>query len=224
MGESPWSTPFMLWAEKCGVLPKEEPNSFALAAMERGKKLEPQARAQYVKDTGIEMEADVNCEHPQYPFLRASLDGYSEKHDLLLEIKCAGKQDHASAIGGKIPTKYFPQVQMQLLVTGSPRCDYYSYDGERGIVVGVLADRVYQTQMLQELLKFWRLVQDVDPPKVVPKDLERIGRQLLDATAKLQRLAQAYEVVRKALTVSPTRSGAKTVGTRASGDDMETVK
>src|SRR5258707_6935375 len=108
LGASPWTSRFELWAYRTGLLPKPEFNAFALKAVERGNQLEPLACEVYEKMTGLSVQKNVNCEHDQYPFIRASLDGYIESNNTILEIKCPGKIDHAKAIEGENPDKYFP--------------------------------------------------------------------------------------------------------------------
>src|SRR3990172_7017919 len=72
MGVSPWMTALQLWEIKTG---KFKPSQESNWAMERGSRLEPKARAHYQLLTERDMTPALK-EHPEYPFLRASLDGF----------------------------------------------------------------------------------------------------------------------------------------------------
>ena len=167
MGVSPYKTRFQLWQEKTG----EETNDQGNWATRRGNELEPRARAQYE----LEMNQDMPpafMEHPHFPFIRASLDGYG--NNTVLEIKCPGKEDHALAVEGKVPEKYYPQLQHQLLVTSAAVAHYYSFDGERGALVQVVPDLPYIKTLLKELQSFWHLVQTRTPPEMVDRDYKTV--------------------------------------------------
>lgn len=166
MKVSPFKTPLELWQEKL-ELKEEQHSSFA---MERGKALEPKARAAYelINNTDMPPTVWVHDEHPQ---LIASLDGYNEEIKKCLEIKCVSREDHAIALKGSVPEKYYPQLQHQLLVTGTTSLDYFSFDGERGTLVEVKRDESYIQSLLQEELKFWELVKTKTPPPFTEQDI-----------------------------------------------------
>lgn len=166
MGVSPYRTPYQLWREKTSEEVLENKTNFA---MQRGSQMEPQARAQYELLTGNEIPAKLVI-HPKFNFLRASLDGYSEEKKICVEIKCPGKEDHAVALKGSAPAKYYPQVQHQLLVTGFDLCHYYSFDGEHGCLVIVKRDNDYIKNLLEKELEFWDLVQKRIAPAYTDAD------------------------------------------------------
>jgi putative phage-type endonuclease len=155
MGESGWTSPDELLAEKLGLRTVEENERMA-----RGRRLEPEARARYCREYGIKM-TPVCVSHDEYPWLRASLDGWNDEHRLVLEIKCPGYWTHVKALRGYVPDYYTAQVQHQLLVTGADRLHYASYfpdtdDSGRSFpdecqlaVVEVRPDPVYQDRLLE---------------------------------------------------------------------------
>ena len=200
MGVSPWTTRFQLWAEKTGTLPRPDFHPMAVKAMARGTFLEPYAREWYEKKTGLIVPAK-NCTHPVYEFIRASLDGFNEKHKVMVEIKCPGKADHAKALKGKTPDKYFPQIQQQFLVSGAERCDYVSFDGKDGVIVEVLPDPVYQKQLLNELMTFWKLVETKTPPSVSKDDLMSAITQLSEIVDKVNQAFDAIQLIAENLAV-----------------------
>src|SRR5271169_3503351 len=92
-------TPFTLYNDKVSDEPKKAPNE----AMQRGTRLEPIARELFELQTGIAMEPKVVVKD----WAMASLDGMSYNGDLILEIKCPGSRDHATALQGKVPEHYY---------------------------------------------------------------------------------------------------------------------
>jgi len=169
MGVSPWKTPLQLWEEKIGIGKPFQGNF----ATQRGTDMEPKARAAFELEIGDEFPPVV-AEHINYPFIRASLDGFNVGLDTILEIKCPGKDDHATAKAGKVPEKYWPQLQHQLLVTGAKCLFYYSYDGESGATVIVQPDLQYIENLLRQEIAFWDLVQNKIAPEMTDKDAATI--------------------------------------------------
>ncbi len=89
---------------------------------------------------------------------------------IMVEIKCPNKQDHSVALNKKIPEKYIPQVQHQLLVTGLDGMYYVSFDGSKGAIVEVQRDNAYIASMLEEEQKFWDLVLSKKAPELTERD------------------------------------------------------
>ena len=155
MGCSPWMTAEELFKEKIG---KKKPKKMT-EAMERGHRLEPAARAYYEFKSEIDF-IPITVEHPQYPFLRASLDGYNEEFKIILEIKAPGRETHLKALRGEVPEHYRIQCLHQLMVTGANRCDYFSFDGSRGVVVHVYPNAFDILTLREQELHFWECVQN----------------------------------------------------------------
>jgi len=170
MGVSPWSTPYKLWELKIGVVKESETGNWAT---NRGNKMEPIARADYELKYGRDMPARL-CEHATIPWLHASLDGFSADSKIILEIKCPGAEDHAKAVAGTVPEKYIPQIQHQLLVTGADVCHYYSFDGERGVLVEVKPDVEYCKKLFLAEQAFWDLVVNKEPPELCDRDYKKV--------------------------------------------------
>lgn len=175
MKVSPWKTPYQLWEEKTGKVQEPPANE----AMMRGNRLEPKARSTWELMSDCEMPACL-AEHARYPFIRASLDGLNLKSSRILEIKCPNLKDHQLAIEGKVPEKYFPQLQHQLLVTNVERAIYYSYSHNdetgqgSGVAVEVLPDKEYQEMLLEKEIEFWEKVTNDEPPEFIEKDFRPI--------------------------------------------------
>jgi hypothetical protein len=97
-------------------------------AMAWGTATEPQARVMYaIKNTTL-VEQVGFVKHPTLQWVGASPDGLVDE-DGLIEIKCPNTDTHLQTIlGDKAPSKYVPQMQMQMWVTGREWCDFVSYD------------------------------------------------------------------------------------------------
>lgn len=186
MSVSPYKTRIQLWEEKIGIAKPFEGNW----ATQRGTNLEPKARACYELEHGVEM-LPILAEHKEYPFIRASLDGYNAKLNRILEIKCPRRFDHEKALAGEVPEKYYAQIQHQFLVTGAFDAHYYSFDGEKGVTITVVPSVEYCEKLLNELIYFWDLVQKRIEPDPDPKrDYQKIQDDALFGYTEEWRIAK----------------------------------
>lgn len=172
MGVSPYKTRYELWLEKTGQREDEQPTW----AMQRGIDMEAKARAHYELKYNADMPPAV-VEHQQHPYLRASLDGFNGK--TVLEIKCPGKEDHALALNGIVPPKYYPQLQHQLMVTGAGCAHYWSFDGEKGVLLEVLPDLPYIVKLADIEMGFWKNVLERRPPELTDRDFKEVEDKAL---------------------------------------------
>jgi putative phage-type endonuclease len=160
MGVSPWKTPKALWEEKLSIRNSDIPS----IAMLRGVEMEDEARLVFEEMTGIYVFKRV-MQHPVYDWMIASLDGIDIEEKNIVEIKCPGKKDHAVALEGRVPDKYYPQLQHQLYVCNLPKIYYFSYNGTGGVVVEVMRNEEYQERLIKEELKFWDCILNFIPPE-----------------------------------------------------------
>lgn len=136
------------------------------AAMARGKRLEPTARQLYMQMTGINVRP-VCVIHDQYPWLRASLDGLSDDHKVVLEIKCpTSPGTHLCALRGYPPRYYRAQLQHQLAVTGCQELHFFTYFPDSGFppeqqiaLAKVRPDRVYISRLIERERRYWEHLQ-----------------------------------------------------------------
>jgi putative phage-type endonuclease len=170
LGSSKWATPYKCWQRKLGLIKEQASND----AMERGKRLEPEARAHFIERYGIDMKPAV-VESTGFEFLGASLDGLSDFGTSILEIKCGGAKLHEMAAQGIIPEYYLDQMQHQLLVTGVERCFYYSYDGKDGICINVYPDPDFLDKWIPKARAFWKCVAFMEPPALETSDYRDMG-------------------------------------------------
>lgn len=172
MESSLWMTPYKCWQRKLGLVEDEVTN----AAMERGKRLEPVARALFIAGSGIDVFPAV-VESIEFPFLGCSLDGITANKQLIVEIKCGGDKLHNMAKNGFIPQYYVDQIQHQLLVTGALKAIYYSYDGKEGIGIDVVPDPTFKKIFLVKAREFWKCVANAQEPPLSRKDYKDMSHK-----------------------------------------------
>jgi putative phage-type endonuclease len=101
---------------------------FTNAAMQWGTEHEPLARAEYEMMRGVFVEQVPFVDHPELEWCGASPDGLVDA-DGLVEIKCPNTATHIDYLLGKMPpSKYIPQMALQLVCTGRKWCDFVSFD------------------------------------------------------------------------------------------------
>lgn len=122
---NPFNTEQDLWEQKQIIRSGPTMN----AAMQRGHDLEPVARGLACKEFGINFEPVV-YESDDHPWAAASLDGYCQDNNIILEIKCPKEKTHLQTFDQIIPMYYQDQMQWQLMVTQAKRCYYFSYRPE----------------------------------------------------------------------------------------------
>jgi putative phage-type endonuclease len=167
MEVSPWSTPYKLWEQK--VLGKRTETN---AAMERGTDMEQAAREQFEADTGFLIVPCVVL-HPKHDWMVASLDGLDVEEKNIVEIKCPGREDHAVAKQGLVPSKYIPQLMHQMEVCEMDKAYYYSFTGQEGVIVILKRDEAYISKMLEAEKEFLQHLQELTPPRFSDKDIVR---------------------------------------------------
>lgn len=94
----------------------EDLESFSSYAMENGKLLEPQARIELSKYTGIEF-LEVGWIQSENPLVGVSPDGISECETIGCEIKCPQAKEHIrTCLDNEIPLKHIDQCIHNFLV------------------------------------------------------------------------------------------------------------
>jgi putative phage-type endonuclease len=140
--------------------------SFTNAAMEWGTATEPQARMAYEAHTGSFVEEKGFIDHPTIEGFGCSPDGLVGD-DGLIEIKCMNTANHVeTVIEGKPPSRYIPQMQCQMAVTGRQWCDFVAFDPRlpedlQLLVVRVDRNQEYIDQMEVEVKQFLSEVNDL---------------------------------------------------------------
>ena len=127
--------------------------------MQHGIEQECFARIKYEEKFDLFVEQIGFVKHPTIEFFGASPDGLVGD-DGMLEIKCPNSKTHIKYLNdGKPPSKYIPQMQCQMAVTGRKWCDFVSFDprmpeGLDFFVVRLNRDDVYIKEMETKVEKF----------------------------------------------------------------------
>jgi len=158
MGTSKFRTAYELFRLRRGIGPPPPPNPFLDRIRARGHLLEPIARRAYERHTGTTV-TPIIAESSIYPFIRASFDGYNAFDAIPVEIKCPGDTAHALAMKGIVPPEYFDQVQQQIFVAEAQFAHYYSFDGEKGVLLKVPRNQKRIDQILRGDHEFWHRLQ-----------------------------------------------------------------
>lgn len=160
-----YDSPYSLWRQQLDLDPPKEIN----AAMKRGIELEPEALACVEKEIGCKFEKVVAVSD-MFPWLGASFDGMS-KDGAIVEIKTPYKAQSAEEWWEKNEEVYYPQFQVQMLVSNEFHCTVYVYMGNgEGKFFDVPRDDSYINKMIPKLKEFYDFVQNLTPPPMIEKD------------------------------------------------------
>ncbi len=168
LGVSPWQTGYQLWAEKTGLVARQDDPAKA-RIFARGKRLEPVVLQMFEDETGLPVHnRNQRYQDPEYPFLAAEIDG--ETGDENIDAKTA--QPFARHLWGapgtdEIPIYYAAQFMHGLMVTGRKVCHVAA-------LIGLDDFRVFRVQRDDDLIQlirqkeiaFWDMVRSQIPPPV----------------------------------------------------------
>jgi len=191
LGESPWSTPLLLWRRKLGFEGEQKDN----AAMARGREKEPEALA-WVNETFAMCFAPTVVGSKNLHFAMASLDGYDQKQNIIAEIKWCNGDDHKEAKQNKIPKKYVGQVQWQLFCSDAKECWYISCHGDEKVIVKIQRDDAYLAEILTKVAEFYRCIIEMEEPPYSERDSVQIEdgdfQEMAETWKQANRLKKQY--------------------------------
>lgn len=200
MGVSPWKKPLGLWKEK--YLGE---GCFVNDAMRRGAELEPVIRAEYERISGKQVYPAVVV-HKHLHWLMASLDGMDLDEGCAVELKMANRVDHEGVRSGRVPVKYYPQLQHQMAATGFEEIDYFSYYEGEGLLLTVKRDANYIKDLLERERDFYKCLISGIPPEGsevfdISDDLawEKLVFEYINVKENLERAKAIEEDVRRDL-------------------------
>lgn len=148
--------------ERLTGLPTE---TFCSAAMQRGKDLEPQARAAYVFMQDCEVVEVGIIKHPKIEGSHCSPDGLCGEEGMV-EIKCCGDARHMEILDGSEPEdRYIKQCLWQLACTGRKWVDLVYYNPDWPTEMQMVVHRIERdesriTEMETEVTGFLSEVED----------------------------------------------------------------
>ena len=162
-GESPYKSPYALWAEKTGLLAPAEPGAEQAELFEIGHLMEPVLLELYERRTGRHAKrAPLMRVHPDLPWARASLDATAPVRRIV-EAKWSNATRWGSA---GIPDDVLLQVHWQMFVVGWDVADVVALVGRTPRVVEVVRDQGLVDEVAALAADFWRLVESRTPPPV----------------------------------------------------------
>lgn len=126
---------------------------YVSAAMQRGTIMEPEARAFYAFERGLDVEQVGFCLTDDGHF-GSSPDAVAG--DGVCEFKCPMRKTQVEYLLADIlPVKYKPQVHGHLVVTGAPWCDFMSYVPGMPPLLKRVEPGAYTDLLRDALAAFW---------------------------------------------------------------------
>lgn len=193
MEMSPYRTPLQLWQQMVGEgeAQKETEN------MKAGTMLESEIRA-YVEDELDMVFKPAVLESSIILWMSASLDGFSEDQNVILECKLNNKEKHELVRKKEISPDHYVQVQKQLLVSDADYCIYASKNGEEILITKVMKDQIAINEIIDAETEFWNRVINYDQPELTDKDFVarndkewvELERMYLDTVQRLEPLKE----------------------------------
>lgn len=217
LGQSPYKTPWRLWAEKTHCLKPQDlsKNPF----VRYGREHEPVARRAYESKTQDELL--VLCgEYDEDSRFRASFDGI-DKDGAPVEFKCPSQSTFNDVKSLKTESETFRlyniQVQHQMLVAGADHGHLVFYNGESAemIVFRIERDKRLIRRILREGDLFCEKVRKRNPPEKNPQrdffipegdaadQWKILASDIIDATQRIQDYENRIQQLR--LQVQPAR-------------------
>ena len=116
MGQNPWGSPLTVYLDKLSLAPEKTETE----AMRQGTDCEEVVAQRFTRETGIKLKrCNVIIQHPEYPWMLASIDRDVVGHNAGFEAKTTSPFNKTDFDGGSIPPNYFWQCQHYMAVTGA---------------------------------------------------------------------------------------------------------
>src|SRR5690554_2149743 len=158
LGLSPFATPDDVLRDMVRDYHGAEKEFKGNIATEHGTRNEPNALADYMLETGYQVEDAPFVVHKDFDWLGASPDGYVGD-DKLVEIKCPFGKRHKTDDSAFLPLSeqphYMAQVQFQMFCTGRFECDFYQWSPYASKLETVKFDPAYIEEKLPLLRAFF---------------------------------------------------------------------
>jgi predicted phage-related endonuclease len=159
-----------LWREKRGeIVPEDLSNNLIV---QLGVVTEHLNRHWYERNTGRTLkDVQRRIRHPVIRWMGATLDGVVEATGAVFEAKFMLPWSFSEAGAAE---KYMPQLQHNMWVTNA-RLSVLSVitGGGKWIEITIPADPLYQHLLLTAEKKFWRCVENGEPPRLFGVDVPR---------------------------------------------------
>jgi hypothetical protein len=151
-----------LWREKRGEVEPEDLSGDLLVQL--GAATEPLNRHWYERNTGQVVTVQRRIRHPVIRWMAATLDGMVEATGAVFEAKFMLPWSFSEEAAAE---RHMAQLQHNMWVTNA-RAAALSVitGGGKWVEISVPADPLYQHLLLTAEKKFWRCVEDGEPPRL----------------------------------------------------------
>lgn len=198
MGVSEYKTKLELWKEKVHrILETDEEREAKEFICNKGHTFEAWARPQLEFETGVSWKAAM-FEHVNFPFLRATLDGWNPDLMEVWECKFMGKDKFDYLVNEKLSTRerippcYYDQLMQQAFVTGCKAIRLTGiievkdeYDNKQKVrytfrfEIGEVERDYINSVLAPALFDFWKCVQEKIEPEPGLSDIVEVKDEKL---------------------------------------------
>lgn len=160
-GVSPFKSPYKLWREK--VIGEKDPST---PAMDEGHNLEGYARS-WAEEVYNRSFPPLCVAHEVIYYFMASLDGYNEEDNLILEIKAVGDTTFFNAESNGPPKSWIYQVNHQMECVGTDRAFIFMMhrSQEKYCSFTVNRDPAIVSEIIEKGEAFYIRMANFDPPE-----------------------------------------------------------
>ena len=140
--------------EKIAEISIQAPHHVSSQAMEWGLDNEPEAIREYERASSQKVESCVHRFFEYGEWAGGTPDGLVGT-DGIIEVKCPfNPANHIETLlSEQIPSKYYAQVQGNMMVTNRKWCDFISYDPRQANGMNLVILRIYRDEEFIEMLK-----------------------------------------------------------------------
>ena len=165
LGLSSYGSPWSLWAEKSGLIEREDTSDNQRLRI--GHRMEAVLAAEFHDMTGLYVAGEQTwCTHHEHKWARCTVDGFViEGPDGTEPIGVVEFKTDAHFGWEEIPPAYVAQVRWQMFVTGLTRAWLVvMFAGFRVEVFEIAHDPADEAFMLERAAEFWQWVGTGTPP------------------------------------------------------------
>ena len=203
-GEMTWTrsgpkTPLGLYHQK--VMGTKIPDN---VYMERGRRLEAQALVVIEEKLGIKLNKPKDrpiVRNLDHPWMMASLDGWNEETEALVEIKCPMGENLLKAQYGEIPIYWKMQGDYQMTVLGITSMYFFIYsdDGEQYVIPHSLTEEAKE-QCIELSKEFYDCLVNGEEPDVTEDDyIEIDDKEAIELAKALEKQIESHKISEKVL-------------------------
>jgi len=207
LGESKYTSPLDVFIDKT----TEHVSEVSSLACQRGTALEPIVAARYAEETGKVIRRQQSRIHPEYDFIRCSMDYQIFADEAqptgMLECKTANSYIFNNMKLNGIHNAYWIQCQHNMMVCGYTwgAIAVLQPDSWEFLHFQIPRDDEFCATLLQRELDFWQMVKSGTPPEMAepaPVRMPAVGGSLVQAEGLDHELATQFRDLTQALTVA----------------------